>query len=229
MSYYDEDYYQEPSEFDEMVEEFKAKLAESVKEETKAELERLRGENVKLRDKVKNLDQLEREVAAAKRDYERRAANAERDAGREARKLKAGELLKEIGTPKFTVTRTSKFGEKCEQCDDNRTVHFKSPQGKDLEERCTCWVKYVHWNIEEMIAHSATVRNDKLLVWYTGTRNVKDDDWSNVYAKVLYDPAGLTVERLMEEPGDYGFNDKDAAVALVEALNKRDEGKTTQW
>lgn len=227
--YYDEEYYQEPSEFDEMVEEFKAKLAESVKEETQTELAKLRAENAELRGKVQNLNKLELEVAASKRDYERRAQTAERDAAREARKLKAGELLEAISSPKFTVTRSSKFGKKCDQCDDNRTVHFKSPSGKDLDERCQCWIRYVHWGVTEEIAWSAEVRDYKLMVWYTSKHSVNDDDLAYVSATVLHDPAGLTIDQLIEEPSKYGFSSKSQAQALVDALNKRDEGETTSW
>ena len=58
--YYCEDYY-EPSEFDEKVEEFKYYLRQSIKEETKNEIEKLRKENESLQEIKRNWDNLVKE------------------------------------------------------------------------------------------------------------------------------------------------------------------------
>ena len=229
MSYYDEDFYQEPSEFDELMEDLKANLASKVKTEISDELTLLRTENAELRDKVKNLNRLEREVAAAKRDYEQRAKNAEREAKAEAKRLSAGEMLEAIGSPKYTVTTVSVFGDKCEKCDDQREIHFTSPSGKDLTERCACHVKYVRWVIQEQIAWTAGVRDRKLMVWYARESVTRDPDRDYVYTKVLRNPAGVDLSNLMKEPYDYGFSSKDEAQKLADALNQQDEGETTAW
>lgn len=49
MSYYEDDFY-EPSEYDEMVEEFKEKLRASVKQEIKDEIELLKSELEELKE-----------------------------------------------------------------------------------------------------------------------------------------------------------------------------------
>ncbi len=48
MEWYEEDFYEEPSEFDNAMDEFKASLMKSVKEEYVSEMERLRAENLEL-------------------------------------------------------------------------------------------------------------------------------------------------------------------------------------
>ena len=50
MSYWDDEDYFEPSEFDEKIEELKEELRNSVRQEIKDEVERLRKENEELRD-----------------------------------------------------------------------------------------------------------------------------------------------------------------------------------
>lgn len=50
MSYYDNDFYNEPSEFEEQIDQLKESLMNAVRDEHKAEVERLRKENAELQE-----------------------------------------------------------------------------------------------------------------------------------------------------------------------------------
>src|SRR5690606_10835784 len=102
-------------------------------------------------------------------------------------------------------------------------------QGKDLDERCQCWIKYVHWDIAEKIAWSASVRDYKLMIWYTSKQSLNEDDLAYVSTTVLHDPDEVTLHQLMDDPSKYGFSNRSEAQELVDELNKRDEGKTITW
>lgn len=62
MCYYDDDFFYEPSEFEEKVDEFKECLALAVKEDILAELKKLREENESLKEFKGKKEQYEREL-----------------------------------------------------------------------------------------------------------------------------------------------------------------------
>lgn len=75
MSYYDYDFYEEPSEFDIQIEEFKSSLASSVRKEFLEEMDALKKENASLREFRDNKDKYERELREAKAEYQRKMEN----------------------------------------------------------------------------------------------------------------------------------------------------------
>lgn len=87
MSYYDYEFYNELSEFDEQIKEFKAALVSSIKEEFLDEMERLRKENESLREFRDKKEEYEREFIEIKTEYERKIKNIER--GADKKNLKA--------------------------------------------------------------------------------------------------------------------------------------------
>lgn len=87
MTYYDYEFYNELSEFDEQIKEFKAALVSSIKEEFLDEMERLRKENESLREFRDKKEEYEREFIEIKTEYERKIKNIEREADK--KKLKA--------------------------------------------------------------------------------------------------------------------------------------------
>ena len=69
--YYD-DFYNEPSEFEQQIYEFKQALVKAVKEEYQEELETLRKENAELADFKSKKDELERAHREALREFEKK-------------------------------------------------------------------------------------------------------------------------------------------------------------
>lgn len=133
--YYCEDYY-EPSEFDEKVEEFKDYLRQSIKEETKNEIEKLRKENESLQEIKRNWDNLVKEYEDKKRELEYKIRECESKVS--LKRLET--LFKETGMNviMYRPDYVHVYGKKCNKCDDDRYIHFSSPSGKDYIEDCEC-------------------------------------------------------------------------------------------
>lgn len=131
---YDE-FYDEPSEFDMQIEEWKDTLRECVKKEYKEEMERLRRENAELRDIKKNWQEKIGELEAEK--FKLKAAT--RDAENKAKKARLRELLDAFTKQAWGIKYSYEYiREKCDKCDKDGYIHYKSPQGRDVKEECNC-------------------------------------------------------------------------------------------
>lgn len=137
-----EDFYYEPSEFDEMVDEFKESLRSAVKQEYIDKIAKLEHELAFMQDLKKNWNEKVAELERAKTEAE----NAKNDAIRESKKLRLSELLSDKMQIAWGITGKSEYlHKKCDKCDDQGYIHFKSPQGKELTERCCCReTKYIY-------------------------------------------------------------------------------------
>lgn len=162
MSYYDEDFYCEPSEFEQQVDEFKESLMNAVKDEHKAEIERLRKENIELQDVKKNIDTI-------KRDYNQKVSELEiqkRNLKNEVRRERLQELMGDFMAELFSPSRDRKSGPKCDKCNDKRRISFLSPSGKEMEEVCTCSNNIIFFKPTANICSSFAVRNGEFIAWY---------------------------------------------------------------
>ena len=128
-----DDFY-EGSEFDRQIEEFKDALREDVKRETLEEIERLKKELAELRDFKERKDEIEKEYREKMREAKIAAAEAEQ----KWKNARLHTLLGEYLVGGFTVKCEFIKGPKCSKCDENRRIHFKSPSGRDMSERCLC-------------------------------------------------------------------------------------------
>lgn len=137
----DDDFYSEPSEFDEQVDEFKKSLRASVKEEILAEMDRLRKENEKLTDIRDHWDEkvreFENDYASKKRDLEKKLREAETVADN-AKRMALFDLIRDYPDHAYTVDKKYIKKPKCDKCDDNRKIPFITPRGKAMTERCEC-------------------------------------------------------------------------------------------
>lgn len=130
-----EDFY-EGSEFDRRIEEFKDALREDVKRETLEEIEQLKKELAELRDFKERKDEIEKEY----REKMREAKIAANEAEQKWKNARLCTLIGEYLTGGFTVKCEFIQGPKCQKCDANRKIHFKSPSGRDMSENCLCAV-----------------------------------------------------------------------------------------
>lgn len=128
-----EEFY-EGSEFDRQIEEFKDALREDVKRETLEEIEQLQKELAELRDFKVRKDEIEKEY----REKMRVAQIAAADAEHKWKNARLHTLLGEYLVGGFTVKCEFIQGPKCSKCDENRRIHFQSPSGRDMSERCLC-------------------------------------------------------------------------------------------
>lgn len=177
MNYYDEEFYHEPSEFEMMVDEFKGKLMNAVKEDYINEMDRLRKENEELQDVKKNFEQI-------KNDYEKkkREVTAEYETKKsQVRRERLSELMKDCEVELYTVGSTTKYKPKCNQCDENRKIHYKTPSGKDTFEMCECSSRiHIYEPIPTLIS-SFSIRNGKGHAWYKVQDRGRHDEYLSYY------------------------------------------------
>lgn len=145
---YDYDDFYEPSDFEMQIEEFKSSLMASVKDEYKAEMERLRKENAELKPVKERMREIELERTREKNDLER----AKLDAFREAKKMRLTELLKDYKAVIYTVDSNRIYAPKCDLCDNNRQVEYKTPLGRTAKEDCSCKTYTTKHEIREVDA-----------------------------------------------------------------------------
>lgn len=147
--YYDyDDYWPEPSEFDQQVEEFKDSLRNSVKDEIKEKIASLENELVEIKEfrdeKDKFIREYESKIREAKREVE--AANKlVKESEEKWKKARLHQLLGDYLTVGWVVGSSWEYGEKCDKCDENRKIHFTSPQGKEYTEDCQCAKRYYRY------------------------------------------------------------------------------------
>lgn len=130
-----DEYWEEPSEYDEMILELKSSLRESVRQEIKDEIASLRKKLGELTDVQNNWSEKLRELEDEKYKYREAARNAKY----EANKTKLSELMESIEREAWTVKGHYEYIKpKCDKCDKDRKFHYKSPMGRDMTEDCEC-------------------------------------------------------------------------------------------
>lgn len=143
-----EDFYNEPSEFEQQIDELKQSLLNSVRDEYKAEMERLRKENAELKPIKERMKEIEWDRKREKDELE----HAKRNALNEAKKMRLTELLKDYKSVIYTVDSNRIYEPKCDRCDDDRQVEYKTPLGRTAKEDCSCKKYTTKYEIREITA-----------------------------------------------------------------------------
>jgi hypothetical protein len=172
MCEYDEEFYNEPNEFDMQIDEFKQSLLTSVKTEYTAEMERLKAENAELQEVKKNFEQI-------KNDYKHKEQQLQYDRNnmeRTVRGTKLAELMKDLDVTLYSADYKSVQGPKCDNCNDRREIVFTSPSGKQLAEACECAKRsVVYIPAEKILTEFRKNRHGQgLIAWYSQYRDEDD-------------------------------------------------------
>ena len=109
-------------------------IKNSVRDDIKQEMERLRKENAELQQYKKE----RQEVEDIKNWYKSRYQIEVESYKRTLRQEKIKELFGDYIVTGWGIKQKITLPPKCDKCDKNRYVHFKSPRGKDLREPCQC-------------------------------------------------------------------------------------------
>jgi hypothetical protein len=174
MGYYEEDFYNEPSEFDEQIDEFKKSLMVVVKKEFLDEMERLRLEN-------NNLQIIKDSWEDLKSSYGQKAHELEivkSNALAEARKLTLEKLMGDYQLILYKVGYEYHQRPKCANCDKTRQLHFTTPAGKDVTVSCDCNTSDTKYVPNSHIVYEFRKDNwdHKLRVWYKQLTFRNDND-----------------------------------------------------
>ena len=187
MFYDADDYFAEPNEFEEQIEEFKQSLKDSVKDEIKERITSLEGQLAELKKFRDERNAFVREYEAKVREAQKEARDAKihaKVAEDKWKKARLHELLGEYLTVGWKVGSSFEIGEKCDKCDDNRRIHFLSPSGKKLSEECACAKRYYRYFPKEAKLAKMWVRtknfhsginNDLYNRYYEVTENFDGD------------------------------------------------------
>lgn len=134
------DDYFEPSPSDEIVDEIISIAKVLFSEEIKMKIERL---EKTVEEQTKQLNKYY-DFAKIEEKYKRKISTLEQknlsaykegyDACKRERTTKLLNLEKGYGIRKTDVL----INDKCDKCDDERNIHFKSPSGRELTEKCSC-------------------------------------------------------------------------------------------
>ena len=223
--YYD-DFYEEPSEFELQVNEFKESLRLAVKKQYQDEMNRLRSENNELQETKNNFN-------AIKRQYEdklRELATEKQHIERNAKRMVLKDLFGEMNMILHRVTTITVYSSKCTNCDADRKIPYESPSGKQLRENCACGegrVKYVslpyHCTEFRVNAHRKS-EEAPLLMWYKPYREYSKDydgytfDSSDLVRKVYH--GDLNFETIRKDNSYHAyFRDEVDCVKYCNWLN----------
>ncbi|WP_284037433.1 hypothetical protein [Neobacillus sp. 114] len=188
MDWYENDFYDEPSEFDIQVDEFKQRLMKSVKEEFVSEMERLIKENKELQDVKANFEEIKRDFENEKRKLESEYQTLKSNVRRE----RLVDLLKDHKIILYKAYSKTEYPPKCDKCDKHRRIQYISPLGRKTSEDCLCKeVKTVYYP-REFIRYEFRLNRDKngVTAWY---RQYSDDEdgyihESSIHADSIYSP-----------------------------------------
>lgn len=205
---YFKDYFNEQTEFEEKIEEFKTILKSSVKGEIKEKISKLEKEVAEIAEIKKNWEKIKTEYEDKKEELENKIFNAEI----EAKRARLTELFEACGMNVILYKAKMEYVQlqKCDKCDNDRKIHFKSPSGRDCTEDCecaTCLEKYKpepHYLTEFRIGNYAPgfeKNKSPLIMWFAPYKSEDDDGytyWGSNTAEHIFN--GEDFNQLLEIP-----------------------------
>lgn len=218
---YEDFYIDSPSYFDEQIDEFKEALRKSIKEEFLKEMERLSKENEELQEVKNNFNKI-------KLDYQRKEEEfklKEQDIMKILARKKIEELttIADMKSEAYWLDTASGYIPKCDKCDDERLIHFKSPSGKDCTEPCpNCGTSYYMYFVKPVDAVKIRFTNEPCIkseLYY-----IKHDYFggdTTYSSKNIFNgnPDEFDYEHF--HPYGVAFTSKELAQKICNELNKR--------
>ena len=172
-SWFEENWCEEPREEETALIEA---IKESVRQDIKAEMERLRKENAELQQYKKE-----------RQEYESRLQTEVEAYKKTLRQGKVKELFGDyIGTG-WGVGHNTILPPKCDKCDEKRLVHFKSPRGEELTELCDCAFGKVVYKPIELTLIKFYKHRDEIIRYFMDRDHTTENYWeyqdatSNIY------------------------------------------------
>ena len=231
MSYYGwdaGDY--EPSEFEEKCDELKTMIKQSALKEINDELVRLKSENTSMKSIVDNFNNKVKELEQEKQKYIWNENKLKEEITCQLRKERLSNLLDGFQTTLYTINNEGKKQPKCNKCDENRYIHFKSPSGKDMTELCECCRSNNFYVVKESECKEFRIcdfsndnRKGKLIGWYK-LRRARDNDY-DYYENSDYAYDSIYDNQPFEEVNrnKIYFYDKDKAKEYTDWLNNKEQ------
>lgn len=224
--YYDyDDYWAEPSEFEQQIEEFKDALRKSVRDEIKEKIASLEKQLAELEEFKNDKQKIVQEYEAKIKEVKREADTQIRIAKESEEKLKKARLHQLLGDyliVGWKVGYSAEYGKKCDMCDDDRRIHFTSPQGKKYSEDCQCARRYYRYYPQEATLSRMYVRKKNF------SSNEKADFYNRYYTVENKDDSDLyEVAGEVYTSSDFDYEKANSYRAVF--LNEEDCRKYCEW
>lgn len=211
-------FYDEPSEYEQMVEDLKEKLRQSVKKEILEELERLRRQAADLQDLKNNWNE-----RCRKHDEEHgRAMQELEQTRRDLKRMRASELLQEFSEELYGIDYKYEYLPKCDRCDQRRRRITKGQAGNPIIEVCEC----------SRIKTTYSVRSSRPVKVYFNDRDgeVKASayylfrsDEESCYPTKVNISDDVPFEQLERKHYEIAFRSQEKAQAYCDYLNATEE------
>ena len=181
--WFDEDFYNEPSEFEMQMEEFKESLAKSVKSEILEEMERLRKENKNLQGVKEHFEQIKRDFEKKKRECDMAMSEAEQ----KAKRMRVNELMEHFKIFAWGTTWEYLYGPKCDKCNENRVLEITLPSGKIAKDDCECSKSKTKVMLpRRVILYEIADRDRGIVAWYKACGKENERYYELDYASSIF-------------------------------------------
>lgn len=180
-----EDFYNEgPSDYELFMNDLKETLKKSIKDEFIKEMDKLRAENKKLQNVKENFEQIKLDYAHKEQELKAREQDMEKNLAR--KKIMELATIADMKAQIYYIDDDTAYLPKCDKCDENRLIHFKSPTGKDCTEPCPdCGTTYHKYYVKPVDTMKILFPNDpaiRRVAYY-----LRHDRWGETYSYDLQD------------------------------------------
>lgn len=148
--------------------QFCEKWRRSTFEELQFQVENLQNKNNRLEAQIK-------ELSLIKKNWDEKI--------KEIRGVRLKELLKDVQECAYLVDYEYEYAHvKCDKCDDERKIHFKSPSGKELTELCSCSRQVERYFLREIPLYKIKIYNrygkEEVHTMYISQKGESEDTYS---------------------------------------------------
>ena len=216
-----EDFFNEgSSDYELFMNDLKETLKKSIKDEFIKEMDRLRAENKKLQNVKENFEQIKLDYVHKEQELKAKAQDMERDLAR--KKIMAPATIADLTPQIYYIDDANGFLPKCNKCDENRLIHFKSPSGRECTEPCpNCGTSFRKYFVKPVDTLRISFPNDpqiKRVAYY-----LRHDRWGESYTYNLQDIYRGPAEEfdLQVNRNHIAFESKELAQEICNRLNKK--------
>lgn len=219
-----EDFYDEPSEFDEKMEELKESLMKSVKEEFIGKMNQLQEENRRLQGIKEHFEQIKKDYECKKYECDRIAQSAKEN----ARRMRAEEVMETYKLVLWHPRKQLMYGPKCSKCNKSRNITITLPSGNTVQDECECQKRRSFVMIPvQTILHEIENRDYRIVAYYKEFGKEKDKYYELQYASSIYSENGFvkpgTDFSTLKENKNILFEDRESCLEYCKYINKENE------
>lgn len=216
-----EDFYNEgPFDYELFMNDLKETLKKSIKDEFIKEMDRLRAENKKLQDVKENFEQIKLDYVHKEQELKAREQDMEKNLAR--KKIMELATIADMKPQIYYIDDANGFLPKCNKCDENRLIHFKSPSGRECTESCpNCGTSFRKYFVKPVDTLRISFPNDPQIkrdAYY-----IRHDRWGESYTYNLQDIYRGPAEEfdLQVNRNHIAFESKELAQEICDRLNKK--------